>query len=164
MSQRTRFILSAKRGFNMISQRTLGAVVAAGLLAANSAWAEGPVVVGDYTIYTNAMTTEMLNPEIANLYRIQRSKRNGVLTVSIVKPHPDGTRENVPARVEATARTGDAPASTIPMREIRVGEGVSYVGQFPIANLQIVDFEIQVTPPGGAEPAAIELQQQFFTD
>jgi hypothetical protein len=148
----------------MIVQRTLGILIAAGLLAANAAWAEGPVTAGDYSIYANAMTAETLNPEIANLYRIQRSKLNGVLTVSVVKPHPDGTRENVPARVEATARTGDGPAGMIPMREIRVGEGVSYVGQFPIANLQIVDFEIQVTPPGGGEPAAIELQQQFFTD
>ncbi|WP_296809249.1 DUF4426 domain-containing protein [Thiocapsa sp.] len=147
----------------MIIQRTFGILIAAGLLAAQSVWAEGPVVAGDYSIYANAMTAETLNPEIANLYRIQRSKLNGVLTVSVVKPHPDGTRANVPARVEATARTGDTPAGVIPMREIRVGEGVSYVGQFPIANLQIVDFEIQVTPPGG-EPAAIELQQQFFTD
>ena len=147
----------------MIIQRTLGILIAAGLLAAQSVWAEGPVTAGDYSIFANAMTTETLNPEIANLYRIQRSKLNGVLTVSVVKPHPDGTRENVPARVEATARTGDLPASVIPMREIRVGEGVSYVGQFPIANLQTVDFEIQVTPPGG-EPEAIELQQQFFTD
>jgi hypothetical protein len=151
----------------MFIQRTLGTLIAAGLLAAQSASAEGPVMAGDYSIYANAMTAETLNPEIANLYRIQRSKLSGVLTVSVVKPHPDGTRENVPARVEATARTGDTPdtpASVIPMREIRVGEGVSYVGQFPIADLQIVDFEIQVTPPGADEPAAIELQQQFFTD
>ncbi len=148
----------------MIIQRTLGILITAGLLAAQSVWAEGPVTAGDYSIFANAMTAETLNPEIADLYRIQRSKLNGVLTVSVVKPHPDGTRENVPARVDATARTGDMPASVIPMREIRVGAGVSYVGQFPIANLQIVDFEIQVTPPGGAEPVAIDLQQQFFTD
>lgn len=148
----------------MLIQRTLGTLIVAGVLAAQNAWAEGPVTAGDYSIYANAMTAETLNPEIANLYRIQRSKLNGVLTVSVVKPHPDGTRANVPARVEATARTGDVPASVIPMREIRVGEGVSYVGQFPIADLQIVDFEIQVTPPGAGEPAAIELQQQFFTD
>jgi hypothetical protein len=148
----------------MFIQRTLGILIASGLLTAQSAWAEGPVTVGAYSIYANAMTAETLNPEIANLYRIQRSKLNGVLTVSVVKPHPDGTRENVPARVEATARTGDGPAGMIPMREIRVGEGVSYVGQFPIADLQIVDFEIQVTPPGAGEPAAVELQQQFFTD
>lgn len=148
----------------MFIQRTLGVLIASGLLTVQGAWAEGPVTVGDYSVYANAMTAETLNPEIANLYRIQRSKLNGVLTVSVVKPHPDGTRENVPARVEATARTGDGPAGMIPMREIRVGEGVSYVGQFPIADLQIVDFEIQVTPPGAGEPAAVELQQQFFTD
>jgi hypothetical protein len=148
----------------MIIQRTLGILIAAGCSPLKAPWAEGPVVAGDYSIYANAMTAETLDPEIANLYRIQRSKLNGILTVTVVKPNPDGTPANVPARIEATARTGDTPASAIPMREIRVGEGVSYVGQFPIANLQIVDFEIQVTPPGAAEPAAIELQQQFFTD
>ncbi len=148
----------------MIIQRTLGVIIAAGLLFAHTARAEGPVVVGDYSIYYNAMTAEMLDPDIASLYKIQRSKLNGLLSVTVVKPTPEGVRQNLPARVEASARTGDGPAGMIPMREIRVGDGVSYVGQFPIANLQVVDFAIQVTPPGNAEPTAIELQQQFFTD
>lgn len=148
----------------MSTQRILGVVIGAALLALQSASAQEPVVVGSHTIYYNAMTAETLNPEIANLYQIQRSKLIGLLNVTVVKTTPDGPRQNVPARVEAMARTGDGPAGAIPMREIRVGEGVSYVGQFPIANLQIVDFAILVTPPGEPEPASIELQQQFFTD
>lgn len=148
----------------MLIQRTFGFIIAAGLLFAHNAQAEGPVVVGDYSIYYNAMKAEMLDPEIADLYKIQRSKLNGVLSVTVVKPSTEGVRQNMPARVEASARSGDGPAAMIPMREIRVGDGFSYVGQFPIANLQVVDFAIQVTLPGNAEPTAIELQQQFFTD
>lgn len=148
----------------MIIQRACAVVLAAGLLLTYNAQAEGPVVVGDYSIFYNAMTTEMLDPDIANLYKIQRSKLNGMLSVTVVKPTAEGVRQNMPARVEASARSGDGPAGMIPMREIRVGDGVSYVGQFPIANLQVVDFAIQVALPGNAEPTAIELQQQFFTD
>ncbi len=148
----------------MLIQRTFGVIIAAGLLFAPNAQAEGPVVAGDYSIFYNAMRAEMLDPGIASLYQIQRSKLNGVLSVTVVKLSPEGVRQNMPARVEASARSGDGPAGMIPMREIRVGDGFSYVGQFPIANQQIVDFAIQVTPPGNTQPTAIELQQQFFTD
>jgi hypothetical protein len=148
----------------MLIQRILGVIVGAGLLAAQGAWAQSPAVSGDYTIYYNAITAGTLEPEIAKLYGIQRNPLTGLLNVTVVKSTPDGTRQNAPARVEATATSGDMPASPIPMREIRVGDGVSYVGQFPIANKQTVDFALQVTPPGAAEPTSIELQQQFFTD
>lgn len=139
-------------------------MIAAGLLAAQGARAESPVVTGDYSIYYSTVNAEALDPEIAATHGIQRSKRTGLLNVTVVKRQADGGGQNVPARVEATARTGSGPASQIAMREIRVGEGLSYIGQFPVEDLQIVDFTIQVTPPGGAESAVIELQEQFFTD
>jgi hypothetical protein len=50
------------------------------------------------------------------------------------------------------------------MREIRVGDGVSYLGQFPIQDEQIIDFAIQVKPPGAEQMTTIELREQFFTD
>ncbi|MBK1643260.1 hypothetical protein CKO25_01040 [Thiocapsa imhoffii] len=142
----------------------IGAGLLATLLMTTDALAGGPVMAGDYKIYYNAMSTETLDPEIAKLYQIKRDKRLGLLNVTVVKPQTDGPRQNVPARVEATAQMGSGPKTAIAMREIRVGSGVSYSGQFPIANRQTVKFEIQVTPPGGGEPAAIELEQQFFID
>ena len=148
----------------MFSPRILRLMIAAGLLATGGVRAESPVVAGDYSIYYSTVNAEALDPEIAALHGILRSRLSGLLNVTVVKRQADGRGQNVQARVEATARSGSGPVSYIPMREIRVGEGISYIGQFPIEDLQIVDFAIQVTPPGGAEPSAIELREQFFID
>jgi hypothetical protein len=148
----------------MIIQRITAALFAAGLFATPGVWAQGPIVTGDYSIYYSAITSETLDPDVAKVYGIQRSNRAGLLNVSVMKTQPDGPSRNVPAQVEASGRTGQGPKGLIAMREIRVGDGISYVGQFPIENEQIVDFEIQVTPPAAPEPTMIELQEQFFVD
>jgi hypothetical protein len=148
----------------MVIKQILGVVFGTALLVTQGASAQSPVVTGDYSIFYNTLTSVTLDPEIAAKHGIQRSKLNGLLNVTVVRGQAEGKRQNVPARVEATARTGDAPATSLAMREIRVGDGVSYIGQFPIQNLQIIDFTIQVTPPGAGEPTVIELQEQFFTD
>jgi len=148
----------------MVIKQILGVVIGTALLVTQGAWAQSPAVTGDYSIYYNSLTAATLDPEIAKTHGIQRSKLNGLLNVTVVRAQTEGKRQNLPARVEATARTGDGPATSLAMREIRVGDGVSYIGQFPIQNLQIIDFAIQVTPPGASEPTMIELQEQFFTD
>lgn len=148
----------------MVMQRVLGSLIAAGLLVTPAAWAESPVTAGDYQIYYNTSTAATLDPEIAKTHGIQRSKLNGLLNVTVLKSAADGQRENVPARVETAVRTGEGPTSPIAMREIRVGDGVSYLGQFPIQDEQIIDFAIQVKPPGAEQMTTIELREQFFTD
>lgn len=147
-----------------LRDRTLGVGLLAALLVAPSVMAQSPVVAGDYSIFYNTLNATTLDPEIARSHGINRSKLNGLLTVSVVEAAEGQARRNVPARVEVTVRSGESPATPIAMREIRVGTGVSYMGQFPIANLQIIDFVIQVTPPGGGEATLISLQEQFFTD
>jgi hypothetical protein len=148
----------------MFIHRIIGAALTAALFVPQGAWAQGPVVVGNYTIYSSAIPARILDPEVAKVYGIQPSKRGGLLNVSVREAMPDGASRSVPAQVQASGRTGQGPKGLIAMREIRVGEGISYVGQFPVEDEQIIDFEIQVTPPGAPQSTVVELQEQFFVD
>jgi hypothetical protein len=50
------------------------------------------------------------------------------------------------------------------MREIKEQDAVYYVGEFPVQNEGKVNFFIEATPDGTAEPFVINMEQQFFTD
>jgi hypothetical protein len=50
------------------------------------------------------------------------------------------------------------------MREIKEQDAVYYVGEFPVQNEEKVNFVIEATPEGTAEPFVINMEQQFFTD
>ncbi|NCA70173.1 MAG: DUF4426 domain-containing protein [Sphingobacteriia bacterium] len=145
-------------------QWTQPLVLAAALLATQVAGADSPLVVGEYSIYYNTNSAATLDPKIAEAHGIQRSKLNGLLNVTVLRTADPGQPRHVIAQVESTARSGDGPASPIGMREIRVGEAVSYLGQFPIQDQQVIDFAIQVKPAGVTEPMRIDLREQFFTD
>lgn len=141
----------------------------AGLLALTSlmtsaAWGASPVVSGDYSIYFNANTAANLDPGIARQHGLERSKFIGLLNVTVLRQQSSGLPTNVPARVDASARTGSAETKTLAMREIRVGQTLSYIGQFPIHDQVTIDFVIEVKPAGETETTRIELSEQFFVD
>ena len=62
-------------------------LLAAGLLALAlpvAALAENSTLVGGYTIHHNAMTTDTLTPQIAQMYDIQRSANRGMISVTVL--------------------------------------------------------------------------------
>ena len=50
------------------------------------------------------------------------------------------------------------------LREIREGDAIYYIGEFPIVDRETIRFSLQVTPDGRETPVSAELSQQFFID
>lgn len=141
------------------------AVVASVMLVflSTSLLAENSTKVGGYTIHHNALTTDLLTPEIANAYHIRRSSNRGMLNVSVVKDVPDTTGRPVRAWVSAKAQNLRGQVRYIPMREIREGEAIYYIGHFLVEHRENINFEIKVTPDGQRAPYIVRMDHQFFT-
>ncbi len=149
----------------MLRSRILLAFVVTAAMLGASAAAETTTTVDGFTIHYNAITADTLDPEIARANGILRSKFRGLLNLSVIAPEPGTPGRSTRARVEVEAVSPPAPESTrIPMREIVLEEAVTYLGEFPIQDLQVMDFTIEVTPAGGTETTRVRLEQQFFTD
>jgi len=126
--------------------------------------AENSTRANGYTVHHNAIHSAMLTPEIANSYRIVRSKYRGLLTISVIKDIPDTTGQPASARVTVTMRNPTGQIQRIPMREIREAEAIYYIGEFPIANQETLQFDLEVIPHGMSSPIRSHLTQQFFVD
>ena len=135
-----------------------------GLLLPLTAAAENSTRAAGYTIHHNAIPTATLTPAIATGYRITRSKYRGLLNVSVIKDVPGTTGEPVTAIVKTNATNLLGKSLAVPMREIREGAAVYYIGEFPIIDRETLRFELEVTPAGMQKPISASLSQQFFVD
>ena len=144
--------------------RMLSALLA--LLAAlglGPALAENATKIPGYTIHHNALTTDQLAPEVANSYGIQRSRNRGLLNVSVIKDVPGTTGIAVTAKVTATSRNLQGVIRELAMREVKDGNAVYYLGEFPVEHQETLNFTVQVKPQGEAATYSAELSQEFFT-
>lgn len=144
--------------------RTLPALLAlvAGL-GLGPALAENATKIPGYTIHHNAITTDQLTPDVGRSYGIQRSRNRGLLNVSVIKDVPGTTGTPVAATVKATSRNLQGVIRELPMREVKDGTAVYYLGEFPVEHQETLNFTVQVRPQGEAASYAAELSQEFFT-
>jgi hypothetical protein len=137
-----------------------------GLLAGlglGPALAENATKIPGYTIHHNAITTDQLAPDVARSYGIQRSRNRGLLNVSVIKDVPGTTGTAATATVKATSRNLQGLIRELPMREVRDGTAVYYLGEFPVEHQETLSFTVQVRPQGETTSYTAELSQEFFT-
>jgi len=118
---------------------------------------------GDYTIHINAFNSDTLQPNMAKAYNIIRRKNRGLLTISVVKKSNSSNSMPIKAKVDAKATNLTGQLKNIQIREINDGGAVYYISEFNVADKEILDFTINVTPGNDNGPYTVTLRQQFFT-
>lgn len=134
------------------------------LFGSTALLAENSTRIPGYTIHHNALTTDSLPPQVANAYQIRRSKNRAMLNVSVIKDIPGTTGQPVGAAVRVVAKNLMGQGRDIPMREIREGTAVYYIGDFLVSNHEQLRFEMEVTPEGERHAHTASLTQEFYTD
>jgi hypothetical protein len=151
-------------GGSIVKKQFYGMIVCLALLLPLTGTAENSTQVGGYTVHHSAFTTDTLSPQIAKNYGIQRSKHRGMLNVSVIKDAPGTTGRSTQADIKVMASdllTGHA--RHIDMREIKEENTYYYIGDFPVANQETLNFTIEVKPQDAEKAYTATLSQQFFT-
>ncbi len=113
---------------------------------------------GDYEVHYSAVPTALLNTEVAQGYGILRSRTKALMMVTILHQG-----ESVTGAVDVSARENDDPPREIPMRRVRDGGWVSYVGTFDFEPGQGLNFVITANPHGTAGPFQLAFRQVFHS-
>jgi len=132
------------------------------LLIPAFAAAENSTKIPGYTIHHNVITTDFLAPNIASAYRIIRSPNRGMINVSVIQDQ-EGTT-GIASMADISARAVNLMGQTIgvPLREIREGDAIYYIGDFiiPAGNSKLI-FVLEVTPEGGKKAYTAKLEHDF---
>jgi hypothetical protein len=120
---------------------------------------------GEYVVHYNALNANLIPPEVARAYDIQRSPSRALLNVTILKKVMDTPGSPVEADVSARGTNLIGQRRTIELREIREpGGAIYYIGELPIHNMETYNFHIELNVDGEPEPLVVRFRQQFYTE
>lgn len=130
-------------------------------LAALPANAQQAEVFDRYEVHYSTLNTNMLSPEIASAYGIQRSGTQAMLNVTVLNRE---TREAVAASIDVTATNLTGQRRDIELRRINDQGAIYYIGQFRIHDEETLNFDVRVRPSGAdGEPYQLQFRQKFYT-
>ena len=119
------------------------------------------ISINGHAVHFNALLTNQLPTEVAQLYNIVRSNNRAMLNVSVINEDSGGS---VPANVSVKTTNLTGQLKSVNMRRIDEEEAIYYIGETPVANRETLIFDITVTPEGVDEAAEVRFKRQFFTD
>lgn len=128
---------------------------------ASLAQAEKAEKFGNLEIHYNAITTDTLLPEVARAYKIERSNTRGLATISVLKRNAVGGLTPVPAKLTVHVTNLNQQLAQVPMREVREGTAIYYLGEFRVAPPDTLKFTA-VVEANGEPRREISFSQQFY--
>ena len=127
--------------------------------------AQQSVDFDEYVVHYNALLSNLIPPEMAQAYGIQRSSNQAVLNITVLRKEENAIATPVHADVSASAVNLSGQRRTIKMREISDLSGaVYYIGDLRVYNMESFDFTVNVEIEGLEEPAIVQFSQQFYTE
>jgi hypothetical protein len=119
---------------------------------------------GDYEVHYNAVRTDMLPPEVARAYGIERSANRVLLNVSLLKKSADGRTVPVDGKVSATAHNLNGQVKDLTLRRITEGDSVYFIGEVGITGNEILVYNITATAAGETDVVTVQFKREFFAD
>jgi len=135
-----------------------------GALLAGLVQAENATQAGNYTIHHNALTSDVLAPQVAQAYAIQRSTSRGMVNITVMRNQPGTVGKPVTAQIELNARNLiGQKREDISLREVREANAIYYIADFPVAHREHLVFEMEVIPEGETSALKARFDQEFYT-
>ena len=119
---------------------------------------------GDYEVHYNAVRSDILTPEVAHAYGIQRSPNSVLLNVSLLRKDPDGRTTPVDGKVTATAYNLNGQLKGLEVRRITEGSSIYFIGEVGISGSEILVFNIDATPVDAGTKYSVQFKREFFAD
>ncbi|MGV6858523.1 MAG: DUF4426 domain-containing protein [bacterium] len=118
---------------------------------------------GDYTIHYSVFNSDFLSADVAHTYGIKRSKKRGVMNISVTKNETGALPLPVPAKIEATAVNIYKQVKPMRIREVKEPNAFYYIAEIPISNGEQVDFNVSADVDG-KKIGSVQFQQTFYTN
>ena len=133
-------------------------------LLAGGAAAQQAEEFDDYVVHYNALMTDMIPPQSAQAYGIERSASRALINITVLRKLLDNPGQSVEASIELEARNLTGQHRKIELQEVNDQGAIYYLGTLRVRNRETFDFTAQITPEGAEEPLELKFRQEFFTE
>jgi len=117
---------------------------------------------GDYIIYYNALSADMLPESVAKQYGFVHSAHTGLLNIAVQKKGSTPLPQAVAAQITGTATPLLGQALPIRFREIKEDDGtVYYLGEFPVSARDTYRLTLSIIPAGREQPYELKFSKEY---
>lgn len=124
------------------------------------AQAEQIIESGPYRLHYMAMVTYELPPQVAEVYGITRSRKQGIAVLNL--QHVDQPQVSVASTVSGRIRNLIGQERLDDLREVREQDAIYWIATFDFSNLETMRFDFQIDPEGPHGPFPLHFSQQFY--
>lgn len=118
---------------------------------------------GPFELHYSVVNTTFLEPTIAATYGITRGEKRAILNLAVRENLGDDS--SAARAMVLQGRTWDLIQNqTLEFREIREGEAIYYIAEFPFINEEWRFFEIDFRPTGAEETYTFKFKHQLYSD
>jgi hypothetical protein len=115
--------------------------------------------LGDWDVHYIAFPAPLLTPEIAKQYRIQRSKYNAVINISVLDT---ASQQAQKVNISGIAKDVQGRQIALDFTEVVEGKAIYYLAQLPFRNLQRFDFTLTLSQNDQIQQ--LKFKQTFYVD
>ena len=130
-----------------------------GLSISLSAQAEQKQQLGSWDVHYIAFPAPLLTAEIAQQYRLQRSKYNAVINISVLDKN---TQQAQKVAISGIAKDLQGRQQALQFSEVTEGNAVYYLAQLPFRHEQRFSFTISIV--SGNQTEQLTFDQTFYVD
>jgi hypothetical protein len=147
-----------------ITSKSIGSALLIGLttLLPTAAIAEQFKTIKNIEVHYSAFNSAFLSAEMARQYHLQRTGHDGLLNISIL----DTTQVGKPAiigLVQGKVTNLIGQYKTLNFTEIKEGNAIYYLTQFPIEGEELLNFDINIDADIKG-PGNLKFQQKFYVE
>lgn len=143
--------------------RRLAALALIASVTPAAADSSGTEKFGDYLVHYSALSTQLINAQMAKQYSIERSPTRGLINLSVQKVAADETAAAVSATINGDAVNLTGQKSPITIREIP-DQYVSYIGLFDVAAPDTYTFTLSIKPEGSEQSFTLRFNKNFVAE
>lgn len=130
-----------------------------GLALCFNALAEQKKQLGNWDVHYIAFPAPLLTPEIATQYKLQRSKYNAVINISVLDKN---TQQAQKVAISGIAKDLQGRQQALQFSEVTEGEAVYYLAQLPFRHEQRFSFSLTIV--SGNQTEQLNFDQTFYVD
>ena len=121
--------------------------------------AEQKKQLGNWDVHYIAFPAPLLTPEIATQYKLQRSKYNAVINISVLDKN---TQQAQKVAISGIAKDLQGRQQALQFNEVTEGNAVYYLAQLPFRHEQRFSFTISIV--SGNQTEQLTFDQTFYVD
>jgi hypothetical protein len=101
---------------------------------------------------------------VAKSYGFVRSSHKGLLNIAGQRDTGTPAPTAISAAVKAVATNLVGQRVEVSVREIKDGDAIYYLGEFPVAGSDTLRFAVDVTPQGASSALKLAFSKDYVTD